>query len=105
VVVRTTWFLFPGSTALLVLFAVRTDRWFWSAPQASREILLAIGGAFVVTVGLVNIPLTHGLLGFAGLRWQEQLLIELYAVLYVLVANILRRAFDRYSVAVTLQWG
>jgi Mg2+-importing ATPase len=101
VVVHTTWFLFLGSTALLVLFAVRTDRWFWSAPQPSRQILLAIGGAFVVTVALVNVPFTQGLLGFAGLQWQEQLLIELYAVLYVVVANVLRRAFDRYSAGIT----
>jgi P-type Mg2+ transporter len=101
VVVHTTWFLFLGSTALLVLFAVRTDRWFWSAPPPSRQILLAVGGAFVVTIALVNIPLTQGLLGFTGLQWQEQLLIELYAVLYVVVANVLRRAFDRYSADVT----
>jgi magnesium-transporting ATPase (P-type) len=101
VVVHTTWFLFLGSTALLVLFAVRTDRWFWSAPQPSRQILLAVGGAFVVTLALINIPITQRLLGFTGLQWQEQLLIELYAVLYVVVANVLRRAFDRYSAGVT----
>jgi hypothetical protein len=54
-----------------------------------------------VTVALVNIPLTQGLLGFTGLQWREQLLIELYAVAYVVVANVLRRAFDRYSAGVT----
>jgi hypothetical protein len=88
-----------GKTASLVKGAVDTlciDK---------TGTITEIGGAFVVTVGLVNIPLTQGLLGFAGLRWKEQLLIELYAVLYVVVANILRRPFDRYSVSVTPQGG
>ncbi|MHB8572954.1 MAG: cation-translocating P-type ATPase [Candidatus Dormibacteria bacterium] len=97
VVVHTAWFLFLGSTALLVLFAVRTDRWLWTPPLPSRAILLAVGGAFAATVALADIPLPQRLLGFAGLPWQQQLLIELYAVLYVLVANGLRIAYDRYS--------
>lgn len=101
IVVHTAWFLFLGSTALLILFAVRTDRWFWSPPLPSRSILLAVGGAFAVTVALVNIPITQHLLGFVGLPWQQQLLIELYGVLYVVVANALRLAFDRYSAGVT----
>jgi hypothetical protein len=84
---------------------VRTDRWFWSAPQPSRQILLAVGGAFVVTLDLINIPLTQRLLGFTGLQWQEQLFIELYAVLYVVVVTVLRRAFDATRRASRLRGG
>jgi magnesium-transporting ATPase (P-type) len=99
-VVHTVWFLFLGSTALLILFAVRTDGWFWNPPLPSRPILFAVASAFAVTVVLVNVPVAQHLLGFASLPWQQQGMIELYGVFYVVVANALRIAFDRYSAAV-----
>jgi Mg2+-importing ATPase len=94
-VVHTSWFLFLGSTALLVLFAVRSTGWFWSRPWPSGPILVAIAAAFVVTVGLVNLPLTQRLLGFAPLGWTTQLAIVAYAVLYMVVADALLNAFRR----------
>ncbi len=101
VVIRTAWFLFLGSTALLILFAVRTERWFWTPPAPSRPVLLAVGAALVATIALVDLPLTQRLLGFAPLPWLQQVMIEGYAIAYVLVADILRRAFERYSARVT----
>jgi Mg2+-importing ATPase len=98
-VVHTTWFLFLGSTALFVLLAVRTHRHFWSPPLPSGPILAALAIAFAVTVGLVNLPLTQQLLGFAPLGWREQLAIEAYSVLYLLAADLLKGGFDRYTAA------
>jgi Mg2+-importing ATPase len=94
-VVHTSWFLFLGSSALLVLFAVRSRGWFWSPPWPSGPILGAVAAAFVVTLGLVNLPPTQHLLGFAQLGWTTQLAIVAYAVLYVMVADVLLNAFRR----------
>jgi Mg2+-importing ATPase len=97
--VHTVWFLFLGSTALFVLLAVRTHRRFWSRPWPSFPVLVALGLAFVVTVALVNVPLSQRLLGFSPLAWKEQLGIEAYAVLYLIVADVLRNGFDTYQAA------
>jgi Mg2+-importing ATPase len=94
-VVHAAWFLFLGSTALLILFAVRTRGWFWSRPWPSAPVLAALGAAFVVTVALVNIPETRSLLKFGSLSVTEQLGIEAYSVAYLLVADALQRAFRR----------
>jgi Mg2+-importing ATPase len=96
-VVRTAWFLFLGSTALLILFAVRTGRWFWSRPYPSVPVLLALAAALLVTLVLPNLPVTQSLLGFVRLPWLQQAGIEAFALLYLAVADLLRRAFDRYS--------
>jgi magnesium-transporting ATPase (P-type) len=95
VVVHTSWFLFLGSTALVVLFAVRSSDWFWSRPWPSGVILMAVGAAFVVTIALVNIPLTQSLLGFTQLSWGTQLAIEAYGLLYVAVASALVHGLAR----------
>ena len=95
VVVHTSWFLFLGSTALLVLFAVRSSGWFWSRPWPSGTILIAVAAAFVVTVALVNLPLTQRLLGFTELGWTTQLAILAYAIVYVAVASALVHGFRR----------
>ena len=95
--VRTAWFLFLGSTALIILFAVRTTNWFWSRPYPSISILVAVTAAFVVTVALPNLPYTQRLLGFVQLPWAQEAGIEGIAVLYLVVADLLRRGFDRYS--------
>jgi hypothetical protein len=55
--------------------------------------------AFVVTVALVNLPLTQQLLGFAPLGWRAQVAIEAYSVLYLIVADLLRGSFDSYQAA------
>jgi P-type Mg2+ transporter len=94
-VVHAAWFLFLGSTALFILFAVRTRGWFWSRPWPSAPVLAALGAAFVVTVALVNIPETKTLLGFGTLSLPEQLGIEAYSVAYLVVADALQRAFRR----------
>ena len=94
-VVQTAWFLFLGSTALFILFAVRTRGWFWSRPWASWQVVAALGAAFVVTLALPNIPLTRDLLHFATLSPLEQLGIEAYAVGYLVVASAMRVAYSR----------
>ena len=95
IVVHTSWFLFLGSTALVVLFAVRSSDWFWSRPWPSGVILMAVGAALVVTIALVNIPLTQSLLGFTQLSWGTQLAIEAYGLLYVAVASALVHGLAR----------
>ena len=94
-VVHAAWFLFLGSTALLVLFAVRTPGWFWSKPWPSLPIVVAVAIAFVVTVALVNVPEARALLRFGTLTVTEQLEIGAYSVAYLLIADALQRAFIR----------
>jgi P-type Mg2+ transporter len=94
-VVHAAWFLFLGSTALLVLFAVRTPGWFWSKPWPSVPIVVAVAIALVVTVALVNIPEARSLLHFGSLTLSEQLGIEAYSIAYLLIADALQRAFIR----------
>ncbi len=96
VVVHTSWFLFLGTTALLILFAVRSSRWFWSPPWPSRPLLAALAGALIVTVGLINVPITQRLLGFTQIDWRAQLAIGAYCLVYLLVASVLVRAFSRW---------
>ncbi|MBV8194601.1 MAG: cation-transporting P-type ATPase [Candidatus Dormibacteraeota bacterium] len=93
--IHTVWFLFLGSSALFVLFAVRKKGWFFGRPWPSVPVLAALGGALIVTVGLVNLPATRTLLGFGVLSVPEQLGIEAYAVVYMIVADVLQAAFSR----------
>ena len=88
-------FLFLGSTALLVLFAVRTTGWFWSRPWPSGPALAAVVTAFIVTIGFVNVPEAKQLLHFGTLTFAEQLGIEAYSVLYLILADALQQAFRR----------
>jgi Mg2+-importing ATPase len=97
VVIRTEWFLFLGSTALTILFVVRSSGWLWEGPRPSGTLLLALGGCFVVTVALINIPLTQRLLGFAALGWRTQLAIEAYGLLHLAVADVIQYAFYRLA--------
>ncbi len=93
--VHAAWFLFLGSTALLILFAVRTRGWFFSRPWPSLPVLLAVAAAFVVTVGLVNVPEAKTLLQFGSLSPREQIGIELYSIAYLVIADLLQAAFRR----------
>jgi Mg2+-importing ATPase len=92
-VARTEWFLFLGSTALLILFVVRSPGWFWQAPRPSWTLLLALGLCFALTVALINVPVTRELLGFAPLNWPTQLVIEAYGLVYLVLADVIRRAY------------
>jgi Mg2+-importing ATPase len=96
VVVHTSWFLFLAITALLILFAVRTSRWFWSRPWPSRPLLAALAAAMIVTVGLINLPITQRLLGFTQLDWRAQLGIAAYSLVYLFVGSVLIRSFGRW---------
>ncbi|MBV8527315.1 MAG: cation-transporting P-type ATPase [Candidatus Dormibacteraeota bacterium] len=96
-VVRTSWFLFLGTTALIILFAVRSRRWFWSRPWPSRPVLLALAAAFIATVALINVPFAQRALGFAQLGALQQLEIVGYAVAYLVVASVLKQSFDRQA--------
>ena len=94
-VVHAAWFLFLGSTALLILFAVRTPGWFFNRPWPSVPVLAAVAAAFVVTVALVNVPEARTLLRFGTLTLPEQVGIEAYALVYLVVADALQKAFRR----------
>lgn len=96
-VVQTSWFLFLGSTALFILFAVRTRGWFWSRPRPSGPVLLALAAAFAVTVALPNIPVTRSLLRFGSLSFLEQAGIEAYSIAYLAVASFVRVAYSRHQ--------
>jgi hypothetical protein len=78
-----------------VLFAVRTRGPLWKAPPVSAPLALALGAALVATLALVNIPLTRELLGFVPPAWPVQLEILMLALLYVLVADLLKIHFYR----------
>jgi Mg2+-importing ATPase len=93
--VHAAWFLFLGSTALFILFAVRTRGWFYSRPWPSVPVLAALGAAFIVTVALVNVPVAKSLLHFGNLSLAEQIGIEAYSVLYLLIADVLQYSFRR----------
>jgi P-type Mg2+ transporter len=97
-VARTEWFLFLGSTALIILFVVRSSGWFWQGPRPSSPLVLALAGCFVLTVALINVPVTQKLLGFAPLSWSTQLVIEAYGLAYLLLADIIQRAYQRHAV-------
>jgi magnesium-transporting ATPase (P-type) len=97
-VARTEWFLFLGSTALLVLFVVRSPGWFWQGPRPSLALLLALGGCFALTVALINVPVMRDLLGFAPLSWSTQFVIEAYGLAYLVLADVIRRAYHRQVV-------
>jgi Mg2+-importing ATPase len=91
--IYSAWFLLLGTSALLILFPVRTSGWLWQAPVPSVPLALALGGAFVMTVLLINLPWTQDLFRFAPLVWWFQLAIVGYAVVYVVAADVLKRAF------------
>ena len=93
--VHTVWFLFLGVTGLVVLFAIRTKNWFFSKPWPSKQVLLALGGAFVVTVALVNIPQAQALLHFGRLSVLDQVGIVAYSVAYMVIANLIDREFRK----------
>jgi Mg2+-importing ATPase len=94
-VVQTSWFLLLGSSSLLVLFAVRTRGPLWQAPPVSRPLGLALGAALVATLAIANVPPAQALLGFRPPPWPVQLEILMLALLYVLVADVLKIHFYR----------
>jgi P-type Mg2+ transporter len=93
-IIHAVWFLFLGSTGLFILFAVRTRGWFFGRPWPSVPVLLALGGAFAVTVALVNVPEARTLLHFGRLTAIEQLGIVAYSVGYLVIANFVRLALQ-----------
>ena len=54
-------------------------------------VLLALGGAFVVTFALVNLPGLRTLLHFGRLSAFEQVGILAYSIAYMVIANWLKR--------------
>ena len=92
---QAAWFLFLGSSGLFILFAVRTRGWFFNRPWPSVPVLLAMGGAFVLTLALVNVPETKTLLHIGNLSPVEQLLIEAFSLAYLLLADIVQFGFRR----------
>jgi P-type Mg2+ transporter len=94
-VVYSSWFLLLGVTALLILFVVRTPGWVWQAPMVSPSLGLALVACLVVTVGLVNVPLSRTLFGFALISWRTQLAIGGYSLLYVIAADVVKQGYLR----------
>jgi len=94
-VVHAVWFLFLGATGLLILFAVRGKGWFFSRPWPSAQVLIAVGAAFVVTIAFVNVPAIKSLLHFGALSPVDQIGIVAYSMCYVVIADLLKREFNR----------
>jgi Mg2+-importing ATPase len=99
-VIHAAWFLFLGTTALVILFAVRTEDWFWKRPWPSVPLLGALGAAQVVTVALVVLPPSQALFHFGTLSLAELLGIGAYAIAYLVVANVLHTSFYKALLAV-----
>ena len=96
--IHAVWFLFLGVTGLLILFAVRTKGWFFSKPWPSMPVLLALGGAFVVTVALVNLPGLRTVLHFGRLSAVEQAGILAYSIAFLVIASWLKQWSHRAHV-------
>ena len=97
--VHVVWFLFLGSTGLFILFAVRNRDWVFSRPWPSLPVLLALGGAFVVTIALVNVPLAKSVLHFGNLSVLDQVGVVAYSIGYLGIADVLKRSFRRTHIA------
>ncbi len=91
--IHAVWFLFLGTTGLFILFSVRTRDWFFSRPWPSVQVLLALTGAFVVTVALVNLPVAKTGLHFGNLSLEEQVGVIVYSAGYLVIADVMKRAF------------
>ncbi|HYU64231.1 MAG TPA: cation-transporting P-type ATPase [Verrucomicrobiae bacterium] len=98
-VVHAVWFLFLGSTGLFILFAVRGKEWFFDRPWPSAPVLLAIGAAFAVTIAFINVPPIKTLLHFGTLSSIEQAGIVAYSAGYLVIADLLKREFNRVHMA------
>jgi Mg2+-importing ATPase len=96
-VVHTTWFLYLGVTALLILFVVRTRGWVWRAPPPSWELLAALAVAMVITLGVAIFPPTQALFGLAPLTASQWIAIVVFAVAYLGVAELAKRAYAHAS--------
>ena len=94
-VVHAAWFLFLGTTALLILFAVRTEDWFWKRPWPSVPLLGALAAAQIVTVGLVLLPPAQALFHFGNLSVAEVLGIGAYSIAYLMAADLLHTTYHR----------
>jgi Mg2+-importing ATPase len=65
---QTTLFLFYNFTQLLIIISVRSKKhFFWQGAKPSRLLLGTIGLFIAVSIALVYIPFTAGLMGFVPL--------------------------------------
>ncbi|HEV7217091.1 MAG TPA: cation-transporting P-type ATPase [Chloroflexota bacterium] len=92
-VIYAAWFLLLGTTALLILFVVRTPDWLWQAPRPSWPVALALGCAMLVTLGLIEFPPAREVFRFAPLPWPLQVGIIAYAITCVAASDVLKRAY------------
>lgn len=92
-IVHAAWFLFLGTTALVILFAVRTEDWFWKRPWPSVPLVGALGAALLVTVALVVLPPAQAIFHFGKLSLLELLGIGAYSIAYLVVADVLHTSF------------
>jgi P-type Mg2+ transporter len=98
-VIYSSWFLLLGTTALLILFAVRTTEWFWQAPAPSLPLVGALVFVLGLQYALVDIPATQRLLHFGAISWQLQLGIVGYSCAYLGAADVVKRVFIRHAEA------
>jgi Mg2+-importing ATPase len=98
-VVRTSWYLFLGITAILVLFPVRSRGAFWKGVGPSWQVVTASAAGLFATVLFVEVPVLRRVFGFVELALTAQLAIVGYSLLYVLIAGILLAFYYRRNVA------
>jgi Mg2+-importing ATPase len=96
-VVQTAWFLYLGSTALLVMFVVRTPRWIFRAPTPSWQLLVALGMAMLLTLAVAVLPPTQALFGLTPITPDQWLAIGVFAIGYLVIAELAKRTYVRAS--------
>jgi Mg2+-importing ATPase len=96
-VVQTAWFLYLGSTALLVMFVVRTPRWIFRAPTPSWQLLVALGMAMLLTLAVALLPPTQTLFGLTPITPDQWLAIGVFAIGYLVIAELAKRTYVRAS--------
>jgi magnesium-transporting ATPase (P-type) len=93
--IQAAWFLYLGTTALLVLFVVRTREGIWRAPMPSWPLLSALGVAMLITLAIPTLPPGQDLFHFASITALDWLAVGICAAGYVIVAELAKRAYVR----------
>jgi Mg2+-importing ATPase len=101
-VAATGLYLFLTSTALIVIFSVRTKGHFWQAPKLSAPMKLSFAFIALLAIGLVYVPATRKLLSFAAFSWQLLGITLLMTVIYFVVIDVVKVWFYKSSMSSNL---